>query len=330
MAVGKNKIEIINVLKVVATFLVLYIHGANIYGYSGYNMPVYFRPLAAIANSAVPVFMTVSGYLLFRKKIEWKDNFIKKIWRLAVPFIIWSSIWVLFELAGHFLIPDKFEDVLSWTPLQLLNGLLGIPFYSGPLYSPLWYVRELFILSLLAPLFQRSIRKWQVFYALLAVAIWFTPFNHCLRESITFFIIGGIIGSSSVIEEKLKLLDLRIGYIALGVGSLLSLFSIEILWKISILTMVFAIFFFCKCVEKKQRIKSACEKIIAFSFIIYVTHGKLLSIVQILYSAKLDSLFFANIGYLLIPAFIFVVCLMFAVLFKKAFPGIYKICNGEK
>ena len=88
MAVGKNKIEIINVLKVVATFLVLYIHGANIYGYSGYNMPVYFRSLAAIANSAVPVFMTVSGYLLC-SYIYIHTILIKSSPHLWIALVIW-------------------------------------------------------------------------------------------------------------------------------------------------------------------------------------------------------------------------------------------------
>lgn len=326
----KKNIAVLTVMKVLASLLVIYIHGANIYGYSGLAMPVYFRPFAALAKSSVPVFMAVSGYLMFRKPILWRENLIKKTRRLAVPFLIWSVVWIVFELAGHAVMLERFSDVLSWTPVQLVRAVFGIPFAAGPLYSPLWYVRELFILSIAAPLFQKAMSRRPAVFLVLAVVVWFSPCGEHVRQSVTFFFAGGVMACSDQYLETLRKTTLeREGVWIFLLAVVCAIPRVEMLWRLSVMAMVIFVYLLCKTAAQKPRAQGLCDKLIAYTFIIYVTHGKFLSIVQILYTAKFTGQTAVNLGYLLIPALMFCVCLAVAVAFRKLLPRLYRICNGE-
>ena len=324
-----NSIATITVIKVVATVFVLYIHGANLFGYSNCEVPRYLIPLMALFECAVPAFMSVSGYLLFRKPLRFGENIKKKTWRLAIPFLIWSIFWIVFELLGHIVMPDKFSNILGWGLKDILMGVFGIPFYQSPLYGPLWYVRDLFLLSIIAPLIERIIRKYPSLVFIFAMVLWFAPFNQHLREAVCFFLIGAAISCYKQSEKLVKLLDYRIGLILLALGVFCSVQSSWIMYRAS--TMPFLGFFIilANALARTGEIGRFCREKVRFTFFVYVIHGKILSIIQILYATKFPSLSAIIIGYFTISSFLFICCLECGILFQHLMPRLFAFCNGE-
>lgn len=320
----------ITALKVIATFLVVYIHGANIFGYAGLDAPILFKPFFSLADAAVPVFMLVSGYLLFRKEIVWKENLKKKIFRLAVPFLIWSCFWILIEAVGYIVMPDKFENVFSWSVSNWFLKIIGIPFYVSPLYRPLWYVRDLFLLSVIAPFFQKPLKRFPTLFAIIAIGVWFLPLSNSLREAITFFILGGVIATQTkvlgLIRRNCTILVLFLS-LALGVG--LSFLYNDYCYRLSILFMVFAVYIGCVSMSCYSIFRRICSCLIPYSFAIYVLHGKLLSIIQILYTRKFASNASTYLGYFILPFLVFWVCYFIALLFKKVGLKLFTVSMGE-
>lgn len=332
---AKGKSHLIWLLKIVATVMVMYIHSANIFGYANMTQPYYVRPFALLANTGVPVFMLISGFLFFRREVKWSDNFKKKLKRLALPFLIWSSLWILFELAGHFIMPSRFEDVLGWSFPEFLNKLIGIPFVTGPLYGPLWYVRDLFIISVFAPLIQKPVRRFPLIFLVCAGVLWFSPVNQMVKQTVVLFIAGGVLSVKSEWISRFKLIDHKFGLLALALGIGFSLIVIGesyftyCFYQLAILCYISAAFLICNALEKRQGVKTFSAFLSGYIFVIYVTHGKLLSILQIVYTSKLHGAVLTAAGYFLIPLICFGVCLVFSMAFKKLLPKVYKICTGE-
>lgn len=320
----------VNVMKVVATVFVLYIHGANVFGYSNHEMPQYLFPLKALFSCAVPAFMTVSGFLLFKKPLRFCENMKKKTRRLAIPFFIWSIFWVIFEMIGHVFMPDKFTNVLAWNLEDLVMGVIGVPFYRGPLYGPLWYVRDLFLLSVLAPLIERLVRKYPSIFFCFATVLWFVPLNLHLREAVCFFFIGASIACLRVSDKLVRIIDYKIGVLFLAIGIIGSAFlSSWIMERISTIVFLGFVYIFTKTLSKNKKTELLCDRNVRYTFFIYLVHGKILSIIQILYVAKFPSKSAAIIGYLAIPLLLFFCCLGLAILFKRLLPRLFSFCNGE-
>lgn len=322
----KNSIHSITIIKVIATLFVVYIHGRNIYGYGDVDSPVYFRPLYALFNTAVPLFFAISGYLQFRKPVEFKTNLIKKTKRLLIPFLVWNSFYVLLELIGHKVLPRLFASTNWGGVLHSIRIVFGIPFYKPPFYNPLWYVRDLFILSLFAPWIQKSLKKWPIAVFVMSVVIWFLPAHRYFRQALTFFILGGLIATDKKIQDWLiakRSFTVITFVLILGIGT--SLFDIEAVQRISIILLIFIVYQGCCCVKNS----TIYGKLISYSFAIYVLHGKLLSVLQILWMKEWHGMLSANLGYCILPMFVFSVCLGASVLFKKIYPRVYAICMGE-
>lgn len=320
----------VTVMKFIATVFVIYIHGANLFGYSNNDVPQYLVPLKSLFECAVPAFMSISGYLLFMKPLAFMENMKKKVFRLAIPFIIWSLFWVLFELIGYYLMPEKFSNVLSWSPQELLLAVFGIPFFQSPLYSPIWYVRDLFILSIVAPIIDRIVHKYYLFVFVFASAFWFTPFNLHLREAICFFLIGAAISCCKASDNLVKLLDYRIGLVLLVLAIFLSVQSSWILVRVSTLIFLWCFCIFAKLLSENKKIFQICGKNVRYTFFVYVIHGKILSIIQIFYANKLHSLFATIVGYFVIPLLLFYAFIIIARVFQRLLPSVFAVCNGER
>lgn len=325
----KEKSYLIWMLKIIATIMVIYIHSANIFGYSNTTIPDYLRPFSLLSNTGVPLFMLISGYLFFRREVDWKENLRKKVKRLAIPFLIWSGFWILFEFAGYLIFPSRFENVLGWNLADFLYNWIGIPFTAGPLYGPLWYVRDLFIISIFAPFVQRLIRKYPIAFFILAVVFWFVPINRMFRQTVVLFVIGGVFSIQSDWIEAFKRIDYKIGFITLSAAIAASFVKIDCMYQLTIFLYTATAFLICNGLLHNKHVKSVCKYLAAYVFIIYVLHGKPLSIMQILYTSLLTGKGWVLLGYFILPLICFFAFLGVAIVFKKYLPRAYKICTGE-
>ena len=106
--------------------------------------------------SGLPVFFFLSGYFAGRKSDElltW-EGFRTMLWKkmrsLAMPYLAWNLLFIVFYLSVGGFVPRIGQRVDSFhlnTVQGFLSSLLGIG--RNPIDAPLWFVRDLFVIFVL-------------------------------------------------------------------------------------------------------------------------------------------------------------------------------------
>ena len=164
------------------------------------NEGVAFFFKESITRYAVPMFFILSGMAFF-KNYENKVYFKKLKSRcrsLLVPFIIWNTLWLLFEIvcASTFIASYINREPIV---LSVKNVLKGFFFYE---YNPpFWFIFDLFVFTLLAPIIYTMIKNKFVGLSTVILSSILLNFNIGLPESVFFssssivyYLIGAIIG----------------------------------------------------------------------------------------------------------------------------------------
>lgn len=109
----------------------------------------------SLGHAAVPTFFVISGYYMFYKERPWHvprvygQEMLRRSTSLLLPYILWNALFVLGEVLHNAIIPTSFSlDLYGSTTSERLYMI----FFGGPANFPLWYLRDLIILCLLAPL----------------------------------------------------------------------------------------------------------------------------------------------------------------------------------
>ena len=145
-----------------------------------------------LVKMAMPTFFVISGYLFFvnveqfNKEIYWQ-KIRRRVKTLLIPYIIWNLLMAVKLKA--------FNLSLFWTPANM----------------PLWFLRDLMIVSLLTPIIYIGVRKLNYWIFFLLLPIYFTgiwaiqpgpnPYAIC------FFTLGAYLSIKKInlIEVCLKL-----------------------------------------------------------------------------------------------------------------------------
>lgn len=112
-----------------------------------------------VCAMAVPFFFIASGYLLAGHIGEagwWRKALAKRIRTLLVPMLIWSVLWMAYEILlplmanlAHGCDLSRNLPAVTWVEVLRLAGLH--PFHE-PYLGVLWFVRMLFALVVFSPL----------------------------------------------------------------------------------------------------------------------------------------------------------------------------------
>lgn len=167
-----------------------------------------------IVHSAVPTFFFISGFLMFygiecfsvscySKKLQ------KRISRLFVPYILWNIIalliWAFRELRDGLSIGDILSSYMGkgffscfWVFYTIgdkyLDILGNVTYLTAPINLPLWYLRDLIIMSILSPFFFYFIKTTRSFSILIFVSYFisglFSNIPGLSSSAITFYGIG--------------------------------------------------------------------------------------------------------------------------------------------
>lgn len=140
--------------------MTLSLDGANVFHFVTEMISHFFCPIA------VAWFFFFSGFLYYHNLEEGQFNkkwmlskFNRRVHSILIPHLFWNLLNVvlvllvtwLFNVAGIGITSDQMAGVrrgpLYW-------------FISGPIDFPLWYLRDLFVMSILAPAFYFPIKKW--------------------------------------------------------------------------------------------------------------------------------------------------------------------------
>lgn len=295
---------------------------------------------AIIAHVAVPGFFVISSVLLYKNNFKWKENTLKKVRTLVVPWFIIITFWIvlytvmqMIPFARPFFSNDS-KLISQWGVFQFIDAYLGIT--QSPLVYPLWFAQNLFFLNLIALPLKLIIDKFPktafiVLCALLLSGIKSPLF--CLEtNALVYFCMGYYLVKRDIHFEKiadLKLIPFSIVYI---VSCLIS-FGLKDTVAYTIadnanICLGFVVFIILVSKLNSNAVFNCLAK---YSFNIFIMHEMFLRI-----TLKATARFLGTsvpiqlVQYFVIPCFIISFCIIMSAFMEKSVPKFYRIFTGAR
>ena len=182
-------------------FLIIMLHCYSVQRMEGEH-DLYFKAVYPFAlwlgETGVPGFFFISGFLFFLSKKSYTEKLRSRFHTLFIPYILWNLLllilYVFAYAIGH---PQDIngKNIVGYSFIDYLRIFWDRGSYDNgnfvPLLCPLWYIRNLIIMSILSPLLYYSIRYIRELF-LFIVAVWWmtTPHNAFISQTILFFSLG--------------------------------------------------------------------------------------------------------------------------------------------
>ncbi len=172
----------LDVIRVMAIFLVLWQHASELY-YIGPDLTLVDRPtsvlvawMTSLDRVCVPLFAMLSGYLLLPTKLNMRDFYKKRMPHVLWPWLFWCVGYAVY-----------FMFYRGDTPGQCLRNVAHIPVNWGVEVGHLWYVYMLIGLYLVVPIIspwvERATRKEMRFVLGLWLVSSCLPYAHLIWPS---------------------------------------------------------------------------------------------------------------------------------------------------
>jgi len=291
-----------------------------------------------ISRIAVPLFFTISGFFLFLKYENSWDNYItlvrKKIRTLVVPYFLWSVTTFILMFLIQSVYPHVNQELIIDKTVRenILSILLGEN-------TVLWFIRILFIMTMLAPLIKIVISHKYLYIPVLFIlfALDFSDigFNFWFLklDSLLFFIIGGVISQNSYLLDKriniYLLLALSVFFAAANIymdwGTNSNVNDVNLFERLFILS--FSLFVW-NCNHIYILMDKVPHKYYHYSFTIYMFHAQV--IVMIFKESLTFMLSNSTIIYILTGIITFSFCLALSIFLEKYTPGLYRAYSGGR
>lgn len=218
---GNNNISQYDVIRQLRFPMIVLVTFAHSYGQvaegfslltSEWNTYEFLKLLVSqtLVKVAMPVFFIMSGYLFFAHVDKWDvTTYKKKIWRrvktLLIPYLIWNLLMAVKLKTFSWNIFWVF-----WCPAGIQTDWFGQEqLMTAPANMPLWFLRDLMVVSLLTPIIYILVRK--LGYWLMAVLTLLYLSGVCAfipglsAYSVYFFILGAFLSiRKSDLIESLK------------------------------------------------------------------------------------------------------------------------------
>lgn len=205
----------LDVVRCISNYLIIVMHASAALQYctsGGAENDIWIFICGCLTQYALPALFLISGYLLFKNYSfeSYPKKLVRRIKRLFVPYVVWNITFVGFFLACKSFVPRLAARVSSFG-LDTLSGTFSkiLSLTVHPIDGPLWFLRTLFILSLVSPLFYciiKSNRTIVRYSGLLFIMIAYVVcgymgwINSLLMTyplyAITLFYVGGLLATS--------------------------------------------------------------------------------------------------------------------------------------
>ncbi|MCR5077299.1 MAG: acyltransferase family protein [Prevotella sp.] len=308
--------------------------------------------LAPLAN---PFFFFLSGLLFFRGGDFTRQVYTGKLRRrvrsLLLPYLIWNGLFLLVLALGEWLQPGWTAAIdrpvadftltdwlLVFWDVSLIGGQGGI---AAPLDIPLWFVRDLMVLTVLSPVVcyvVRLLSKWRqevavlVLMALLYGIRWLPAGIGGSVQGLLFFGFGAYYGIN-----RLDFTRVLRPYWAGGL--LFALFF----WQVDSLSLVYAslvvsiVSLVTRLLERRQQSGLGLVLVPSWltdaSFFIFAGHTLPLGVMLwVIRSGVLpvNSCWDILLAYLLSPVFLITVCLLPFLFLRRFFPSLLSLLTGGR
>lgn len=288
----------------------------------------------------VPTLFIISGYFFFRsqKKRDFYffiDKYKRRIHSLLIPYISWNTIAIIVLFIRFNII---YED--NYTFIDYMSGYWDfIPRNNNtPANMPLWFIRDLMVVSLIIPLFYGLLKKR------ISGIILITIFSICYIadiklpiEALLFFSIGTYIAIHNIDFTKIPN--------HIGIISVILYFPLQIIIDntenntyisnsfVFLVTVIkiLAAFYIVSLLFRKEILKPT-QKLTKISFLLYAIHGIIVGVILKSLYIILDS----NNPFILLGIFITTPCIIIGITFltynllSKYTPWLKKILLGNR
>lgn len=315
----------------------------------GWNVYHFFTEMIShnLCKIAVCWFFVFAGYFFFLNLPEdglngkWLvDKWKRRVMTLLIPYLIWNTLPMFASFIK--------ENVFAWVGLSQGDSIPGLfsgfnplsRFLLGPANYPLWFMRDLMIMCLLAPVVYLIFKKLPRWGGIIALFVLFIlPFETPVLtwRGYFFFSLGAFLGIQKInilsICRKVKWPAAILAVIFLLTATFLNdsplhSWALRIFYPFGMITLMNIL---DRVIEDKGRCDRLC-KLSAAVFFIYAAHEiYILGWVRGFFFRLFgETLFGSWMRYFLVPIFVLLVCLGLYYLLIKIIPRTLAfICGGR-
>lgn len=293
----------------------------------------------------VPTLFIISGYFFFRSQTKrnvhfFVDKYKRRIYSLLLPYLVWNAIAILLLYFRYDVITDNgysLTDYLSgfWSSTINKNGL--------PANNPLWFMRDLMVVTLMAPVIYYLVKGKCGLLTIVSLAACYAinvriPVCGMSIEAILFFSVGAYLAIHRV--------DITSIPRSLGVIMLLLYIPVQLFMNglssdcvyihcfdlLASCIKITAVFYLVSLLFRNKILKPT-PKLGKISFLLYALHGIIIGpIIMVLYklSGCTDNPLLLIGIYVTTPMIIIISTIVFYSLLTKFTPNIAKAVTGNR
>lgn len=346
----KEESQRLNILKYISIILVVYLHSyaTNVNFADGTNalsLPLWLLSLEelisqVIARCAVPMFFLISSILLFKIQRNYKKTISDKIRTLLIPYLIWNSFWILvFILLQSLSFTAPFFSG-SNTPIMQSSitewlKLYGIGFSDSIIYPqdyPLWFMRDLMIVTLCFPIIGKVANKFTMPLLIGSVVLLIIPVNFPLKQAILWFCLGACFVNLQIhmtILDGIAMWKISLFYVLCALVTLIT--KNTVIDNCFIFVGIIYLVRLSKYIFDIKKVKNIFIKLSEWTFIVYVAHELTLSSLKKVCIRLLptEPMWLLS-EYLFLPIIVIAGCSFLGVILKKVSPKAYSISTGAR
>ena len=336
----------LNILKYIAIIFVVYIHAYSVdvnFAKETGSLPwwlLFFENLISqtITRCGVPLFFLISSVLLFKTHRNYKATIKGKIKSLLIPYLIWNSFWIFvfavlqnLSFTAHYFsgnnTPILDSSFSEWLALYGIG--LNLPY---PQDYPLWFMRDLMLVTLFFPIVERVADKFpkQLFAGAITALI--IPVDFPLKQAFLWLCAGACIVKLQIhmtLFDNISMWKFSFFYIIC--------LAIKLMSNIHVINVMFIfvgmIFWLrvSKAIYNCEKAKNIFLRLSKWTFVIYAAHELTLSSLKTVCLKILPTEpIWLLIEYISLPAAVIIGCSIAGAIFKKAAPKLYSIATGAR
>lgn len=208
------------VANLLATLCVIAVHYSSISFIdtkAGYNWNYLFQQFVVngVATIAVPFFAMISGFFMAGKvgdMQQYRSNLVNKSRTLLLPYVLASTLMLVILLLHNYI--DHKDTSAYLNPVSLLETI-----FAHPVSVQFWFLRDLIMLTLLAPLFLTLNSIYSYVLGALLGSLWLLNIQPMpivadwyliSIETMFFFWVGGLIFRHKQVFDVLMNANIRV------------------------------------------------------------------------------------------------------------------------
>lgn len=234
-----------------------------------------------VTRIAVPLFYLISGFLFCINYHNTWNDYRRKLCTRTRSLLIPYVLFLLCGSLGMFVLGRVYTIDTLWEIIK--HGILSSP----PVFYPLWFLRDLYVMVLIAPIVYWIIKKVPICLIILIV-VWLlgkNPFTFPMTESMFFFSVGAFLSTKvkwlEQTEHKGAWGCLLLWLLLCFLNCYVSEYVIKLPYATHCVILLLGIYAVWILYDKLYTKFSDCVKsaeICKYSFFIYLLHEPILTI----------------------------------------------------